>query len=47
LPATPAQADIDRQLSSYEAWVSVDDLPGDDGLLASMPTSRTAVEVRR
>lgn len=47
LPGTPSQVDIDRQLSSYEAWVSMDDPLSGEGVLPSVPAVRPPAEVRR
>lgn len=47
LPDTPSQAEIDRQLSSYEAWVNVDVPLEGDGVCASVPSVRTPLGVSR
>jgi len=47
LPDTPPQTEIDRLLSSYEAWVTIDVPLGRDGVPASAPPIRTPSEVIR
>ncbi len=47
LPETPAQAEVDRELRSYEAWVSVEPPPDGDVVSSAAPSVETPWEVSR